>query len=222
MDSVRVLLVDDHKIFAEGLRLILGVDARDVEVVGVATSAEEAQRMSNQLRPQVVVMDLDLHGPGSGAEATAAIRADHAETAVVMITGGASEDDLLAAAEAGACGFLRKTAPPNDVVAAIRRAAAGEFFLPATTLASLLRARRERDRADSEKRRVAAALTARERDVIALMAEGLDTKGIAERLRVSHHTARGYAQSVLDKLDAHSRVEAVVRASRLGLIRIPS
>jgi DNA-binding NarL/FixJ family response regulator len=217
---IRVLIVHEHPIYAEGVRLLLAADAPDVEVVGMASTAAEAESAARASAPDIVLMSHVLQGPGSGIDATTAIRRTTPRCAMLMLSEGANKEEQLAAAEAGACGFLSRTAAPRDLISAIRRAAAGETLYSQETLGTLFRERRQRDRDAVERLRLLADLTPREREVIELMAQGLDTKGIAGRMSVSLHTARGYAQNVLGKLDAHSRVEAVVRATKLGVVRI--
>lgn len=216
LEPTRVLVVDDHRVFAHSLRLLLERDPA-VCVVGIAASAAEGRRLAEETRPAVVLMDQWL-GDGTGVEATRDIRGESPETAVVILTGAATEEDLFAALEAGACGYLEKTAEPAEVLAAVRRARNGESLLSTDTLLALMRRRQERLRGQDERERVAASLTTRERDVLALMAEGLGTSAIAERLSLTLHTARGYVQNVLEKLETHSRLEAVIRAKQLSLV----
>ena len=222
-EPTRVLVVDDHRVFAQGLRLLLEQDP-EVSVVGIAGTATEGRRLAEETRPAVVLMDQWL-ADGTGIEATRDIRRERPETAVIILTGAAAEEDLLAAIEAGACGYLEKTAAPSEVLAAVRRARDGESLVSTDTLLALMRRREERlgkleERlgARDERARVTASLTTREREVLALMAKGLDNGAIAERLSLTLHTARGYVQNVLEKLEAHSRLEAVIRANQLGLV----
>jgi DNA-binding NarL/FixJ family response regulator len=135
-----------------------------------------------------------------------------------MLSGGMTRDELAAAVEAGASGYLLKTAGSAEIVSAIRRAAAGEILLPPDELASLLRLGSERTRQRDERQRTLPQLTRREREVLALMAAAADVERIARELKITMNTARGYIQNILEKLGAHSRLEAVVRATELGLL----
>jgi DNA-binding NarL/FixJ family response regulator len=208
--------VDDHASFAESLRDVLG-RREGIDIVGIAASVAEAIRLAEETKPKVVLMDQRLPD-GSGALAAGRVLdADHS-AAVVMLTGGGSEDEMLDAVEAGVCGYLIKTARVSEIAAAIERAATGEMLIPAATLTQLMRRARERTRERQDRARLRASLTDRERDVLRVMASGDDTAVIAETLSISRHTARGHVQTIIEKLGAHSRLEAVLRAQQLGLL----
>jgi DNA-binding NarL/FixJ family response regulator len=213
---ISVLIVDDHLAVAEGLQALLSRE-EDLDVHEIATSGQAALRSAGERRPQVVLMDQNLSGE-SGVVVASNILAAHPGTAVVMLSGGMSQDELIAAVEAGVSGYLTKTTPASAIVTAIRRAAAGEILLPPEELASLLRLGRERTRQRGERERKLPQLTPREREVLALMALAADSARIAEDLKISVNTARGYIQNILEKVGAHSRLEAVVRATELGLL----
>ncbi|MBI4493381.1 MAG: response regulator transcription factor [Chloroflexi bacterium] len=215
-ESVRVLIVEDHRVLAEGLELALSRHA-DLRVVGLAGTVAEAVRLASQQRPQVVLMDYYLPD-GTGAQAALAVRQRVPDAAVVILTAEASEEALLAAVEAGACGYLLKSLAAAQVVQGVRRAAEGEMLIPAATLAGLVVRQRQRADRESERARLRGLLTPREREVLQLMVQGLDNRAIAARLVVSFTTVRGYVQSVLDKLGAHSKLEAVARASEYRLL----
>ena len=215
-DGVRVLIVDDHASFSESLRDVLG-RRPGIVVAGTAATVKEAERLADEAAPDVVLMDQRLPD-GTGAEAGARILARHPKIAIVILTGGTSADDLLDAVEAGACGYLLKTEGVAEIADAVTRAAAGEMLIPAATLMELLRRKSERDRARTADARVAASLTPRERQVLQRMASARDTSGIAADIGVSHHTARSYVQSVMEKLGTHTRLAAVLRAQELGLL----
>lgn len=216
IDRIRVLIVDDHLAVAESLQALLSRHA-DLEVGEVATNGKAALRIAGERTPQVVLMDQNLSGE-SGVTVASAILAAHPSTAVVMLSGFITPDELIAAVEVGVSGYLLKTTPSAEIVTAIRRAAAGEILLPPEALASLLRLGRERVRQRAERQRNQPQLTPREREVLALMASAADAERIAGELKISVNTARGYIQNILEKLDAHSRLEAVVRANELGLL----
>ena len=162
---------------------------------------------------------LDYHlADGTGAEAAAAIRRERPDAAAVLLTGDTSDAVLLDAVDAGACGVLLKSQALSDVGAAVRRAAAGEMLIPTVTLMGVVGRLRDRQRQEQARARLQTSLTARERDVLRLMAQGLDTRAIAERLVIGETTVRGYVRKILRELGAHSRLEAVVRASEYGLV----
>jgi DNA-binding NarL/FixJ family response regulator len=213
---INVLIVDDHLAVAEGLQALLSREA-DLDVAEVATNGESALRIASERAPQVVLMDQNLSGE-SGAVVASRLLAAHPHATIVMLSGGMTQDELAAAVEAGASGYLLKTAGSAEIVSAIRRAAAGEILLPPDELASLLRLGSERTRQRDERQRTLPQLTRREREVLALMAAAADVERIARELKITMNTARGYIQNILEKLGAHSRLEAVVRATELGLL----
>ena len=216
MVPIRVLIVDDHLAVAEGLQALLSRQS-DLDVGEVATNGSAALRLAAERPPQVVLMDQNLSGE-TGVEIASKILAAHPETAVVMLSGGMSQEELVAAVEAGVSGYLLKVTPAAEIVKAIRRAATGEILLAPDELASLLRLGREQARQRDERQRNLPQLTRREKEVLALMASAADVDRIAEQLSISVNTARGYIQNILEKLGAHSRLEAVVRATELGLL----
>lgn len=215
-DRIGVLIVDDHLAVAESLQVLLAREA-DLDVGEIATNGTDALRIASERPPQVVLMDQSLSGE-SGVEVAAAILAAHPRAAIVMLSGAMSQDELVAAVEVGVSGYLLKTTPAVEIVKAIRHAAAGEILLPPDELASLLRLGRERTRERDERQRNLPQLTRREQEVLALMASAADAARIAGALNISVNTARGYIQNILEKLGAHSRLEAVVRATELGLL----
>ena len=215
-DRISVLIVDDHLAVAESLQALLSRQS-DLDIGEVATNGKSALRIAAERKPHVVLMDQNLSGE-SGVVVAAAILAAHPGTAIVMLSGGMTQDELIAAVEVGASGYLLKTTPAAEIVKAIRRAAAGEILLPPDELASLLRLGRERTRQRAERQRNLPQLTPREREVLVLIAAAADVERIARELKISVNTARGYIQNILEKLSAHSRLEAVVRATELGLL----
>ncbi|MDQ2952403.1 MAG: response regulator transcription factor [Chloroflexota bacterium] len=215
-DTIKVLIVDDHVSFAESLAAVLGRRS-GITVVAVAHDAASAVREAIRTEPDVTLMDQGLPDD-TGAHAAAALIAARPGTAVVMLTGGGSQDDMLDAVEAGVCGYLIKTARVDEIAGAVEHAAAGEMLMPPAQLGELLRHARERVRVVADRARVVKSLTQRERDVLRCMATAMDTRAIAEKLGISRHTARGYVQTVMEKLAAHTRLEAVLRAQALDLL----
>ena len=208
---IRVLIVEDQRVLAEALSLSLQQES-DIKVVGTANDAAGAERMVTERSPDVVVMDFHLPDR-DGLAAAREIHRRRPGVPVIMLTGDTSDEILLAALNAGVNGFLVKDEPYADLISSVRRAAEGEVVWPADRLARLL-AKGKRPQAEGD---AGAKLTAREREVLALMCEGLDNKSIAARLGISLTTVRGYVQGVLEKLGVHSKLEAVVLASRTGL-----
>jgi DNA-binding NarL/FixJ family response regulator len=213
-EPIRALVVDDHQVVADGLALTLSHYA-DIQVVGVATTVAEAVSLATTHQPNVVLLDYYLPD-GTGAMAATEIRVHVPEVAIVVLTANGGDDALLAAVHAGACGFLLKTQGAIQVVDAVRRAAEGEMLIPAATLAGLLSRRRNFDLANAKD--LESALTTREHEILKFMAQGVSNRAISERLVIEYSTVRSHIQNILDKLGAHSKLEAVARASELGLL----
>ncbi|HVS42109.1 MAG TPA: response regulator transcription factor [Candidatus Dormibacteraeota bacterium] len=213
--TIRVLIVEDHPLMARGLRSLLE-DCEDLEVVGEVASAATAVATADSARPDVVLMDLRLPD-GSGVDASRAIR-DRCGAAIVVVSAQSAGETVLAAVEAGASAYIVKSEPAQHVVDAVRRAAGGEMLIPAGVLRDLVRLRARRAGEHAERLRFAALLTDREREVLVLTAQGSANQTIAERLDISLTTVRTHVRSILAKLDAHSKLEAVARASELGLL----
>ena len=211
-EPTTVLIVEDHQVVADGLAMLLEDDPH-IRVVGAVATGSDAVEMAALHQPDVILMDFRLPDQ-TGAEAAGAIKAERAETAILFLSADDNEDAVLAAVKAGACGYLVKTEAAPKLLDAIHRAAAGEMLIPAWQLAKLL-ARKDPMDGDNLP---GSELTSRQKEVLELMAEGLGTKAIAERLQLQPSTAAWHVQSVLEKLDAHSKLEAVARATQRGII----
>lgn len=177
----------------------------------MATTASSGERLARQTLPDVILMDYQLPD-GTGADLALRIRQFAPRTAVVIVTSNTSEEALRHAITAGAVGYIVKSSPPSKVLEGVRRAAAGEILVPPEALRLLL-APAVPPSAETH------GLTPRELEVLRLMCGGRDTRAIAAELRIEYNTVRGHAQRILEKLDARSRLEAVVRAKELGLDR---
>ena len=209
----RVLLVDDHAMVRRGLREFLGM-FEDIEVVGEASDGQEALTATDRLRPDVVVMDLNLPRL-DGVEATRELRATRPDVEVVALTGFVEEARVMAAIEAGAAGFLLKDAEPDDVAAAIRAARNGEMYLDPAVAGVV--ARQLRTPGTSGTSADDTVLTPRERDVLALMAQGLPNRAIGDALGITERTARTHVSNILAKLGLTSRTQAALYAVEQGL-----
>jgi DNA-binding NarL/FixJ family response regulator len=216
---IRVLLVDDHAMVRRGLRDFLELHD-DIEIVGEAADGAAAIEEARSLQPHVVVMDLMMPGV-DGIEATARIRADLPAVEVIALTSFVEEARVLAAIEAGASGFLLKDAEADELAAAIRAAAAGEVHLDPAIAGIVARHLRgtPANGAQGGQGDGLASLTARERDVLARVAQGLSNRAIAETLGITERTARTHVSNVLAKLGLASRTQAALFAVQHGLDR---
>jgi NarL family two-component system response regulator LiaR len=203
--AIRVLLVDDHPVVRQGLRALLSTH-EGIEVVGEADDGEAAVAAADRLSPDVVLMDVVMPGL-DGVEALRRIGERRPQTRVVMLTSYADERRAMEAVDAGASGFLLKDASPRDVAAAIRAAHRGEAVLHPAVAAKLLAERRRPPAAHAD-------LTARELDVLRLIARGLQNKQIAAQLHVSEKTVKTHVSAILRKLGVTDRTQAAMYAVR--------
>jgi len=208
--KIRVLLIDDHQMFVESLARVLADDGR-IEVVGVASTAKEGLALAGEHRPRVAIVDFGLPDL-DGVELAAALKASDPYVMAVMLTASTEDRVLLGAIDAGCSGFLTKDRAVTEVVDAVLAAAEGEALISPAQLARLL------PRLSRTQPSVGADLTKRELQLLNHLARGQSNKAIAEELHLSVNTIRNYMQSVLLKLGAHSKLEAVSTAVREGLI----
>jgi DNA-binding NarL/FixJ family response regulator len=206
----RVVLCDDHLVLAQGLTAMLATEL-DIVVVGIAGSVAEVIEMVDSRRPDVVLIDYGLPD-GDGVDATRMLKAAHPELQVVMLTSYTSQEILIGAMEAGCSGYITKHSGASMVAVAIRQAAAGEAIITTSLLYQLL------PRLEPTYRGVGANLTARELEILELLADGTTGRAIAERLYLSFNTVRNHVQSILDKLGAHSQLQAVAIAVKEGIV----
>jgi DNA-binding NarL/FixJ family response regulator len=218
---IRVLLVDDHAMVRRGMRDFLGLH-EDIQVVGEAGDGAEAIDQANALRPDIVVMDLMMPGV-DGIEATARIKAELPQVEIIAITSFIEEARVVAAIEAGASGFLLKDAEADELAAAIRSAAAGEVYLDPAVAGIVAHRMRAGSQANGGRAgdgsAAIAALTVRERDVLARVALGLPNRQIAADLGITERTARTHVSNILAKLGLASRTQAALLAVQHGLDR---
>lgn len=211
-EPVRVLVCDDHPVVRQGLRTFLS-SCDGVEVVAEAGDGEEAVRKARHLVPDVVLMDLLLPGELDGVAATAAIVAERPAARVLMLTSYTDDDRVLPAVRAGAAGYLLKDVDPDELEAAVRAAARGESVLAARVTGAVMAAAR-----DDAGPPGLSELTAREREVLALLGEGLTNRLVARRLGVAEKTVKTHVSSVLGKLGVADRTQAALLAAREGLV----
>ncbi|MDW8337689.1 MAG: response regulator transcription factor [Thermoleophilia bacterium] len=207
---IRVLVADDHAVVRAGLAQLLGA-FDGMELVGEATNGAEALELALVHQPDVVLMDLEMPLL-DGIEATRRIHEESPETAVVVLTSFSDRERILRALDAGAIGYVLKDAEPPELRRAIEAAARGESPLDPRAARALLGARREA-------RAVADALSEREREVLAMVAEGLPNKLIARRLGISEKTVKAHLTNVFRRIGVTDRTQAALWAERHGLTR---
>ena len=218
--AIRILLVDDHQIFLTGLRLLIEKEP-DMIVVGTASNRAEALALMEE-HPDIVLLDLDL-GNESGIDFLPQLIEPEEPPRVIIVTGVPDPELHLRAVRLGALGVVLKLDPPGFLVKAIRKVHGGEMWLNrpmiSTVMTELIHARAKK--MDSEALKIA-ELTVREREVIALVAEGMRNRQIGERLFISEKTVRHYLTSVFDKLGVADRLALMIYAFQHGLAKIPT
>lgn len=214
--SIRLMLADDHRMLREGLRRSLSDEGFDV--VGEASDGEEAVRLADELRPDVILMDVTMPDV-DGVEATRRIHQQHPEVRVVMLTMHADQSVIAEALRAGASGYLVKDCSTDEIADAVRLAAGDDATLsPELATAMLDEVRRiDPDSVEDDNDRV---VTKREVEVLQLIADGCSTPEVAERLYISQKTVKNHLASIYHKLDARDRTQAVLQAVRMGIVRL--
>jgi two-component system, NarL family, response regulator LiaR len=208
--SIRVLIADDHGVVRQGLTMYLKLD-EELEVVGEASNGEEALYMARDLQPDVVLMDV-LMPVMDGIEATEKIKAELPEVEVVALTSVLDDGAVTGAVRAGAMGYLLKNTKPRELCRAIKGAAAGQVQLDPEAAARLMREMRAPEKPE--------ALTARETEVLGLLARGQANKQIARELFVEEKTVKAHVSGILRKLGVSSRTQAALYAVRTGLVSV--
>jgi NarL family two-component system response regulator LiaR len=210
--TIQILIVDDHSVVRQGLRMFLSLDP-DLEVVGEASNGAEGLQLARELRPHVVLMDL-LMPVMDGVAATAAIRQELPEVEVVALTSVLDDASVFGAIRAGAIGYLLKDTEAEDLCRAIKSAAAGQVQLSPQAAARLMREVRIPESPE--------ALTQRELEVLRLLANGMANKEIARELGIGEKTVKTHVSNILSKLGVLSRTQAALHAIQIGLVAVPA
>jgi len=203
---IRILCVEDHPVFREGLRTIIGCEP-DMLLVGYAANAAQAIAEFRQLRPDVTLMDLRLPG-ANGTDVLIAIRGEFSQARVVMLTTSDGDADIQRAMRAGASGYMLKSMPMEELLGVIRSVHAGRKHIPPEVAVRLAEHLGDDD------------LTARELEVLRLIRDGYRNKQIADQLTISENTVNFHIKNLMDKLQANDRTHAVTIGLRRGLLQI--
>ncbi|GAA1254576.1 LuxR family two component transcriptional regulator [Oryzihumus leptocrescens] len=219
-EAIRVLVVDDHVLYRRGLELVLGQEA-DIDIVGEAGDGHEAIRRTEELLPDVVLMDVRMPRR-SGIEACTAIKELVPSTKIVMLTISDEESDLYEAVRAGANGYLLKDVPGEQIADGIRAVSTGQSLISPSMASKLLSEfalmiKRHEERPAMPVPR----LTERELEVLKLVARGMANRDIAKALFISENTVKNHVRNILEKLQLHSRMEAAMYAVREKLLDLP-
>ena len=204
--SIRILIVDDHPVVRAGLASMLSTQA-ELEIIGSASSGKEALVVIEQNRPDVILLDLRMPGM-TGVELLLALKAAGVSVRVVILTNYETDEDIYRAVQAGAQGYLLKNTSLQEMVGAIRAVHAGKRYIPRHIASRLA------------ERMVRTDLTARELEILKLLAKGPTNKQIGQALGISEHTVRNHVFKIIDKLEASDRTEAATKAIQRGLIDI--
>jgi len=219
-EPIRTMIVDDHALFRRGLEMVL-VEEPDIELVGQASDGAEAVTRAGEALPDVVLMDIRMPKT-SGIEAARAMKEAAPSARIVMLTISDEEEDLFEAIRAGASGYLLKDIPLDEVADAVRSVYGGQSLINPSMAGKLLTEFATLGRRDQEEERPqqvpAPKLTDREMEVLKLVARGMNNRDIAKELFISENTVKNHVRNILEKLQIHSRMEAVMIAVREKLI----
>jgi two-component system NarL family response regulator len=218
-DPIRVLIVDDHALFRRGLQMVLAQE-EDIEVVGEAADGTEAVAMAVEGAPDIVLMDVRMPRRG-GIDATSTIKQSVPSAKIVMLTISDEEADLYDAIKAGAMGYLLKEISIDEVATAIRAVHGGQSLISPSMASKLLTEFASMIKKSDDRPQIPAPkLTEREMEVLRLVAKGMANRDIAKHLYISENTVKNHIRNILEKLQLHSRMEAVVYAVREKLLEI--
>ncbi len=218
-EPIRALIVDDHALFRRGLEMVLAAED-DIELVGEASDGSEAVQKAGESLPDVVLMDIRMP-KSSGIEACRAMKEVAPSSKIVMLTISDEEEDLFEAIRAGASGYLLKDIPLDEVADVVRAVHGGQSLINPSMAAKLLTefaALNKRDQEERAEQVPAPKLTEREMQVLKLVAKGMNNRDIAKELFISENTVKNHVRNILEKLQIHSRMEAVMIAVREKLI----
>ncbi|MCB9418996.1 MAG: response regulator transcription factor [Ardenticatenaceae bacterium] len=209
-EPIRLLVVDDHPLFRQGVVASLSAEP-DLTVVGEAGSGEEAQKLAGDLLPDVLLMDITMPGVG-GIAAARQINAGWPIVRIIMLTVSEDQDNLMAALKAGARGYVLKGVSARELANAVRTVAGGDVYISPSLAGGILF-----EMTQSQPDDLIGSLTEREKEILTLVADGLTNREIGEKLHLAEKTIKHYMTNVLQKLQVRSRVEAALLAQKHGL-----
>jgi DNA-binding NarL/FixJ family response regulator len=218
-EPIRVAVIDDQELFRRGLIMLVGAET-DIEVVGEASDGEEAAALAEEKAPDVILMDVRMPRM-TGTEACVQIKQVAPSAKIIMLTMSDDEADLYDAIKNGASGYLLKDASIDEVSQAIRLVADGQSLISPSMAAKLLEEFKTISRTGARPEEMAPRLTDRELEVLNLVARGLNNREIARDLFISENTVKNHVRNILEKLQLHSRMEAVMYAVREKLLDLP-
>jgi DNA-binding NarL/FixJ family response regulator len=217
-ERVRVIIVQDHPLLASAIARILMTES-DLVVCGIARSGSEAASLAAREKPDVALLDFRLPDV-SGPAAAGMILSATPGAAIVFHSAEESESDLLDAIDSGAIAYLTKSAAADQIVDAVRHAARGEVLIPVALFAKAIARQHRVNVQAAEHQKLRAQFTPRELEILHLLAEGLDTGSMARHLGIAQHTIEWHVRHVIEKLQVHSKLQAVIEAARKGLIEL--
>ncbi|MBI2979437.1 MAG: response regulator transcription factor [Chloroflexi bacterium] len=213
MESIKILVVDDHALMRDGIRALL-VSQDDIGIVGEASDGNEAIEKARELMPDVIVMDVAMPGM-DGLEATRRLRKKNPTVKVLVLTQNDNKEYILSAIRAGADGYVPKRALGSELISAIRTVHRGDSFLYPSVAAVLIE-----DYLRQVEEEPYDQLTAREREILKLIVDGCTSREIAEKLFISFKTVLGHRTRIMEKLSIHNRTELIKYAMRKGLVSV--
>ncbi len=223
MKKIKVLLVDDQVLFVESLKTVLMTRAKDIQIVGIANNGQEAIEMVGNLIPDIVLMDIRMPGI-NGVESTKKITEQFPYAKILVLTTFDDDEYVIDALKCGAFGYLMKDVPVEELIAAIHAVYEGGVMISPVVASKLINMAHKNGKNSNQsdnqnKYRLTNELTEREKDVLKLMAQGLENKEIAEKLFFAEQTIKNYVSNIYSKLEVHDRVQATLIAIEDGLVK---